>query len=58
MLSESSVIKLPKPENLVIFRGQKRWIFLPEIGSPGKVGNNGIQEVVGSAPISKWSMGK
>jgi hypothetical protein len=42
---------LLKPEKLMAFRGQKRWIFLPGIGSPGKVGNNGIQEVVGSIPI-------
>ena len=33
------------------FSGQKRWIFLLGIGSPGKVGNNGIEEVVGSIPI-------
>jgi hypothetical protein len=42
---------LPKSEKLLAFSGQKRWIFLPGIGSPGKVGNNGIQEVVGSIPI-------
>jgi hypothetical protein len=42
---------LIKPEKLLVFSGQKRWIFLPGIGSPGKVGNNGIQEVVGSIPI-------
>jgi hypothetical protein len=42
---------LIKPEKLLTFSGQKRWIFLPGIGSPGKVGNNGIQEVVGSTPI-------
>ena len=35
----------------MVVSGQKRWIFLPGIGSPGKVGNNGIQEVVGSIPI-------
>jgi len=35
-----------KPEKLLAFSGQKRWIFLPGIGSPGKAGNNGIQEVV------------
>ena len=33
------------------FSGQKRWIFLPGIGTPGKAWNNGIQEVVGSIPI-------
>jgi hypothetical protein len=42
---------LLKPEKLLAFSGQKRWIFLPGIGSPGKVGINGIQEVVGSIPI-------
>jgi hypothetical protein len=42
---------LLKPEKLLAFRGQKRWIFLPGMGSPGKAGNNGIQEVVGSTPI-------
>jgi hypothetical protein len=36
---------------VIIVSDQKRWIFLPGIGSPGKVGNNGIQEVVGSIPI-------
>jgi hypothetical protein len=34
---------LLKPEKLLAFSGQKRWIFLPGIGSPGKVGTNGIQ---------------
>jgi hypothetical protein len=42
---------LLKPEKLLPFSGQKRWIFLPGVGSPGKAGNNGIQEVVGSTPI-------
>jgi hypothetical protein len=42
---------LIRPEKLLAFGGQKRWIFLPGIESPGKVGNNGIQEVVGSIPI-------
>jgi hypothetical protein len=42
---------LVKPEKLLAFNGQKRWIFLPGIGSPGKGWNNGIQEVVGSIPI-------
>jgi hypothetical protein len=42
---------LIKPEKLLAFSGPKRWIFLPGMGSPGKVGNNGIQEVVGSIPI-------
>jgi hypothetical protein len=42
---------LLKPEKLLAFRGHKRWIFLPGIGSPGKARNNGIQEVVGSIPI-------
>jgi hypothetical protein len=43
ILSESSGIRLAKPEKLLIFSGQKRWIFVVGIGSPGKVGNNGIQ---------------
>src|SRR5262249_15991850 len=38
-------------EKLIIFRGQKRWIFLPGIGSPGKAGNNRTLEAVGSTPI-------
>jgi hypothetical protein len=42
---------LIKPEKLLAFSGQKRWIFPPGIGSPGKAKNNGIQEVVGSIPI-------
>jgi hypothetical protein len=42
---------LIKAEKLLTFRGQKRWIFLAGIRSPGKFGNNGIQEVVGSTPI-------
>jgi hypothetical protein len=33
---------LIKPGKFLAFRGQKRWIFVPGIGSPGKVGNNGI----------------
>ena len=28
---------------LIVVSGQKRWIFLPGIGSPGRAGNNGIQ---------------
>jgi hypothetical protein len=28
---------------LIVVSGQKRWIFLPGITGPGKVGNNGIQ---------------
>jgi hypothetical protein len=42
---------LIKPEKLLTFSGQKRWILLAGIGSPGKVEINGIQEVVGSTPI-------
>jgi hypothetical protein len=34
---------LLKPEKLLAVSGQKRWIFLAGLGSPGKVGNNGIQ---------------
>jgi len=47
---------LLKPEKLLTFGGQKRWIFLPGIGSRGKVGNNGIQEVVGSIPIGSTNI--
>jgi hypothetical protein len=47
---------LIKPEKLLAFRSQKRWIFLPDLGSPGKVGNNGIQEIVGSIPISSTNI--
>jgi hypothetical protein len=47
---------LLKPEKLLTLNGQKRWIFLPGIGSPGKVGNNGIQEVVGSIPIGSTNI--
>jgi hypothetical protein len=47
---------LVKPENLLMSRGQKRWIFLPGIGNPGKVGINGIQEVVGSIPIGSTNI--
>jgi len=43
---------LIKPEKLLAFSGQKRWILLPGIGSPGKVGNNGIQEIFGSIQIA------
>jgi hypothetical protein len=32
-----------KPKKLLAFSDQKCWVFLPGIGSPGKVGNNGIQ---------------
>jgi hypothetical protein len=42
---------LLKLEKLLTFNGQKRWIFIAVLGSHGKVGNNGIQEVVGSIPI-------
>jgi len=42
---------LLKPEKLLTVSGQKSWIFLPGMRRPGKVGNNGIQEVVGSIPI-------
>jgi hypothetical protein len=47
---------LLKPEKLLAFTGQKRWIFFPGIGSPGKAGNNGIQEVVGSIPIGSTNI--
>jgi hypothetical protein len=42
---------LLKPEKLLAFSGQKRWIFLAGIGRPGKAGNNRTLEVVGSTPI-------
>jgi hypothetical protein len=44
-LSESSVIRLGKAGKLLAFSGQKRWIFLTGIGSPGKVGKNVISSV-------------
>jgi hypothetical protein len=47
---------LIKPEKLLAFSCQKRWIFLPGIGSPGKAGNNGIQEVVDSIPIGSTNI--
>jgi hypothetical protein len=45
-----------KPVKLLAFSSQKRWIFLAVLGSPGKVGNNGIQEVVGSTPIGSTNI--
>jgi hypothetical protein len=42
---------LIKAEKLLPFSGQKRWIFLPGIGSPGKVWHDRTLEVVGSTPI-------
>jgi hypothetical protein len=41
-LSESSVIRLDKAGKVPGFQRSKRWIFVSGIGSPGKVGNNGI----------------
>jgi hypothetical protein len=49
---------LLKPEKLLTFSGPKRWIFLPGMESPGKVGINGIQEVVGSIPIGSTNIFK
>jgi hypothetical protein len=43
--------KTQSGENLIVFGGQKRWIFLAVLGSPGKVANNRTLEVVGSTPI-------
>jgi hypothetical protein len=43
--------KTQSGENLIVFGGQKCWIFLAVLGSPGKVGNNRTLEVVGSTPI-------
>jgi hypothetical protein len=43
---------LLKPEKLLAFSDQKRWIFLPGIGSPGKVGNT----YVGSIPIDSTNI--
>jgi hypothetical protein len=51
-LSESSVIRLDKAGKTAGLQWQKRWILLPGIGSPGKVGNNGIQEIFGSIQIA------
>ena len=51
ILSECSVSKLIKAENLAFCRRVNCWKFFPVIGSPGKRQNNGIQEVVGSIPI-------
>jgi hypothetical protein len=42
---------LIKPEKLLAFSDQKRWIFLAVLASPGKAGNNRTLEVVGSTPI-------
>ena len=56
ILSESSGIKLAKPEKLLAFSGQKRWIFLPGIGSPGKVWHDRTLEVVGSTPIGSTTL--
>jgi hypothetical protein len=49
---------LIKPQKLLTLSGQKRWIFLPGMGGPGEVENNGIQEVVGSTHHdSQWFIG-
>ena len=48
ILSESSVIKLDKAEKTAGLQRSKTLDISSGIGSPGKVGNNGIQEVVGS----------
>src|SRR5262245_28816152 len=50
----ASVVR-PGTGKLLAFRGQKRSVFLPGIG-PGKAGNNGIQEVVGSIPIGSTTL--
>jgi len=42
---------LLKPETLLAFSGQKRWIFLRGMGSPGKVWHDRTLEAVGSTPI-------
>jgi hypothetical protein len=41
-----------------MFGGQKRWIFLAVLGSPGKGGNNRTLEAVGSTPIGSTSFMK
>lgn len=45
-------------EKLLTVSGQKRWIFLPVLGSPGKAGNNRTLEVVGSTPIGSTNIFK
>jgi len=47
---------LLKPEKLLAFSSQKRWIFLAVLGSPGKAGNNRTLEVVGSIPIGSTNI--
>jgi hypothetical protein len=50
---------LIKLEKRLTVSGQKRWIFLAVLGSPGKAGNNRTLEAVGSTPIgsTKWDEG-
>jgi hypothetical protein len=49
---------LIRPEKLLAFSGQKRWIFLPGIGSPGKVRHNRTLEAMGSTPIGSTKIFK
>jgi hypothetical protein len=50
-LSESSGIRLAKIRKTADLQQSKTLDIYCRIGSPGKAGNNGIQEVVGSIPI-------
>jgi hypothetical protein len=45
------VIKFDKAGKTAGLQKSKTMDILPGIGRPGKVGNNGIQEAVGSTPI-------
>jgi len=49
---------LLKQEKALVFSDQKRWIFLPGMGSPGKVWHDRTLEVVGSTPIGSTNFFK
>jgi len=49
---------LIKLEKLLTFSGQKRWIFLPKLGSPGKVWHDRTLEAVGSTPIGYTNLSR
>jgi hypothetical protein len=49
---------LIQPEKLPNFSGQKRWIFIAGIGSPGKVWHDRTLEAVGSTPIGSINLFK
>jgi hypothetical protein len=55
-LSESSRIKLDKAGKTAGLQRSKTLDISPGMGSPGKAGNNGIQEVVGSIPIGSTNI--